>query len=573
MAGASAGMGSRVAEHRRVGVVRWRQLDLRILCPAPKHVILRRVIPLDALLASLGDGLVRPLVAGAPGVGVTDVVIAEPGDADRDLTGDLVLGPAVVDGAGARDLLRRAAASGAAGVVLRRGPARARGVRSTARQLGVALLELDDAASLVPVIALLGDIVGSVSATGLARPDVGVEGDLLALADAAAGLVDAPVTIEDAQSRVLAYSSRQDVTDTARVSTIVGRRVPAALVAHMRSRGVFRRLARSDEPFLVGPGPGQERPRFVVPVRAGGEWLGSIWAVVDEPPPAAVVVELRRAATVVALHLLRLRAQADLTRRVTAQRLHDLLGGESDAVELLPAPPWRVVVLGAGSAELDTELDRWAALLRRSGWRQPLVTTLDGRVHAVVSDGAAAPARQAPAGSWPWLVRLVTGSVDDEDDAGSPTWVCAGPPAVDAAGLVRSRGVADELVALRRAPGTAPVRTHSVLTAEDCWATLTTARAVAALGDPDRFAGPLPVLRAHDAERHTAYLPSLAAWLDHPGEPTVAAASLGVHVNTLRYRMVRMSEVADLPLDDPEARLALQLQLRAVLTAADGSGR
>ncbi|MEP6629061.1 MAG: helix-turn-helix domain-containing protein [Lapillicoccus sp.] len=521
------------------------------------------MIPLDALVASLGDGLVRPLVAGPAGVGVSDIVIAEPGDADRDLTGDLVLGPAVVEGAGARDLLRRASASGAAGVVLRRGPARARGVRSTARQVGMALLELDDAASLVPVIALLGEIVGTASATGPARPDVGVEGDLLALADAAAGLVDAPVTIEDAQSRVLAYSSRQDVTDTARVSTIVGRRVPAALVAHYRSRGVFRRLARSDEPFLVSPGPGQEHPRFVVPVRAGGEWLGSIWAVVEGPPPVAVVIELRRAATVVALHLLRLRAQADLTRRVTAQRLRDLLGGASDAVETLAPPPWRVAVLGDGSeldTELDTELDRWAALLRRAGWRQPLVTTFDGRVYAIVSDGAVAPSRQALPGTWPWLARVVVESVvDDEDDAGSPTWVCAGPPAVDAAGLGRSRGVADELVGLRRTPDPS-----TVLTAEDCWATLTTARAVTAVGDPDRFPGPVPVLRAHDEERHTAYVPSLAAWLDHPGEPTAAARALGVHVNTLRYRMVRMSEVTDLPLDDPTARLALRLQLRAL---------
>ncbi|MEO7236281.1 MAG: PucR family transcriptional regulator, partial [Lapillicoccus sp.] len=369
------------------------------------------MIPLDALVASLGDGLVRPLVAGPAGVGVSDIVIAEPGDADRDLTGDLVLGPAVVDGAGARDLLRRASASGAAGVVLRRGPARARGVRLTARQVGMALLELDDAASLVPVIALLGEIVGTASATGPARPDVGVEGDLLALADAAAGLVDAPVTIEDAQSRVLAYSSRQDVTDTARVSTIVGRRVPAALVAHYRSRGVFRRLARSDEPFLVSPGPGQEHPRFVVPVRAGGEWLGSIWAVVEGPPPVAVVVELRRAATVVALHLLRLRAQADLAQRVTAQRLRDLLSGASEAVETLPSPPWRVAVLGDGSAEGDAEIDRWVALLSRSGWRQPLVTTVDGRVHAVVSGATAAPSRQALPGTWPWLARLVAESV------------------------------------------------------------------------------------------------------------------------------------------------------------------
>ena len=108
--------------------------------------------------------------------------------------------------------------------------------------------------------------------------------ELFALADACAALVGAPITIEDTQSRVLAYSSTQDVADPARVSTIVGRRVPDEVIASLRGRGVFRRLARSDQPFFVPAGRGLGA-RLVVPVRAGTEWLGSIWAVVDDEPP------------------------------------------------------------------------------------------------------------------------------------------------------------------------------------------------------------------------------------------------------------------------------------------------
>ncbi|MGW1346169.1 hypothetical protein ACWCOV_34305, partial [Kribbella sp. NPDC002412] len=58
------------------------------------------------------------------------------------------------------------------------------------------------------------------------------------------------VTIEDNQSRVLAYSSGQDLTDPTRVSTIVGRRVPPEVIAHFRARGIFRRHPRSSEPFF-----------------------------------------------------------------------------------------------------------------------------------------------------------------------------------------------------------------------------------------------------------------------------------------------------------------------------------
>ena len=241
---------------------------------------------------ALGGGLLRTLVA-APGQTVTDIVIAEPRDRAVDLAGDLVVGAGVADGAAAVELVERAAAAGAAGVVLRRGPARARGVRAAAKRSGVALLELADSASLVHAVGVIQGVVDRAAAPDAALVDPGGEADLLALADAAAVLVDGPVTIEDAQSRVVAYSTRQDVTDTARVSTVLGRRVPAPVVAYMRSRGVFRRLARSDEPFLVPPGPALEMPRYVVPVRAGGEWLGSIWAVIDHAPPDDAVAELR----------------------------------------------------------------------------------------------------------------------------------------------------------------------------------------------------------------------------------------------------------------------------------------
>lgn len=519
---------------------------------------------------ALGGGLLRTLVA-APSQTVTDVVIAEPGDRAVDLAGDLVVGAGVADAAGALDLVERAAAAGAAGVVLRRGPARARGVRAAAKGAGLALLELSDSASLVHVVGVMQDIVDRAGAADTARADPGGEADLLALADAAAALVDGPVTIEDAQSRVLAYSTRQDVTDTARVSTVLGRRVPAALVAHMRSRGVFRRLARSDEPFLVPPGPGQEMPRYVVPVRAGAEWLGSIWAVIDQPPPDDAVAELRRTASVVALHLLRNRALADLTRRLSAERLRALLGGgavDPAATTWLPPGPWRAVALGPtgpASGGLEGDLDVWESRFRRRGWRQPLLTDLGEQPYALVATGTD-PGRAPLAGTWPWLVDLAELNAVDAGEAGrggpdARTWVAGGVAASTPGALAASARSAAQVAALRAADprlGVAP-------TAEGQWAALTVTRAVAGLSDGtgDGLAGPIAVLAEHDRRRRTAYLSSLAAWLDHPGEPTAAAKSLGVHVNTLRHRMVRMSEVAPLGLDDPTERLALRLQLRA----------
>jgi hypothetical protein len=337
-------------------------------------------------------------------------------------------------------------------------------------------------------------------------------------------------------------------------------------VAYLRSRGVFRRLARSDQAFLVPPGADLERPRYVVPVRAGGEWLGAIWAVVDDAPPGDVVAELRRTASVVALHLLRNRALADVTRRLSAERLRALLrGGPVDpaAPTWLPPGPWRVVVLGptgpaATPSGVEGDLDVWESRFRRAGWRQPLTTDVDELAYTVVA-AAMTPGRRPQPGTWPWLVGVLTAG----DDPEGRTWVAAGVPSSVPADLADSARTAAQVASLRRddpALGTAA-------TAEEHWARLTVADAVEAVarrGPRDVLAGPVAALAEQDRRRHTAYLVSLAAWLDHPGEPTAAAKSLGLHVNTLRHRMMRMSEVAPLHLDDPTERLALRLRLAAL---------
>ncbi len=498
------------------------------------------------LTATLG-GL---LSLGVPRVGaeVDDLTIAEPGHGVVGHSGDLVLGVGIESPEAASDLIASAAGARAGGVVFRRSLARRRAVRESARREGIALVELAEHASWAHLVWLLRGVIDRAATTGTGtRPDAPVQDDLFALADAAAALVDAPVTIEDAQSRVLAYSSRQDVTDPARVSTIVGRRVPDEILASMRARGVFRRLARSSEPVFVPADPNGMLPRLVIPVRAGGEWLGSIWAVVEERPPAGMVAELVQTASVVALHLLRLRAQADLTRRVSADRLRGVLSGDAaGAVTWLPEGPWRVVLLAGPETDVPGQLDLWESVCRRYAWPQPLLADLDSRVFAVVRDEGPAP------GAWGWLRAVVEKAVTQD----LRLTAAAGHAAYEAGDLERSKG---EALEVERARGS-----RAVASLEELWAEVTVNRAAASLRG-DGLLGPLEALRHEDEQRGTAYLPTLAAWLDHPGEPSRAARSIHVHPNTMRYRMNRIADLAAVDLDDPSARLALRLQLAAVL--------
>jgi purine catabolism regulator len=74
--------------------------------------------------------------------------------------------------------------------------------------------------------------------------------------------------------------------------------------------------------------------------------------------------------------------------------------------------------------------------------------------------------------------------------------------------------------------------------------------------------GLLRPLRDHDATSRGDLVASLHAWLSHHGQWDAAAADLGVHRHTLRYRMRRVEEILGRSLDDPEVRMELWLALK-----------
>lgn len=534
------------------------------------------MIPVTDLVAAL-RGQVE-MVAEVVG-SVDEVVVQESARERIGGPGDLILGIGLDSPKRALTAIERLADRGVPAVVIRAPLAYAVALADAARSRGVSLIALSPNASWAHLIHQLRDLLDR-AATGDPRT---TGDDLYALADAAAGLIDASVTIEDAHHRVLAYSSRSAGTDAARVSTIVGRRVPPAVVHELRARGVFRRMTTSAEPFFLPAGATPDLgARFVLPVRAGGEWLGSIWCAVSAPPEARVVADLVTMASAVALHLLDLRVQSDLTRRVWLDRVRQaLLDPGAEAGAWLAAGPWRVVVLlGSPTAATDfgggepdnssappsiggaASVDVWTAALRRRGWAQPAVVDIADRVFAIVTDTERpSSARRSPRtasrlrpsrpGTWAWLQAEVT----ELHAQGGTAAIVAGTRAEVVGNLTRSRAEAVETAQLPSVKGT------TIAAAEDHWAPLVVSRAVRGLvAEP--IPSPLAALEGDPAteasDRHT-----LSAWLDHPGSPRRAAEALGVHVNTIRYRMDRIAPLLVVDLTDPEIRLALQLTLRA----------
>ncbi len=162
--------------------------------------------------------------------------------------------------------------------------------------------------------------------------------DLFAVANAIAALVEAPVTIEDRSSRLLAFSSRQEEVDTWRVQTILRRQVPEHYTRILEQRGDFQEIYRSTRPVFVPPiddSAPDGQGRAAIAVRAGDEILGTIWAVADQPLDEEHSQALYDGAKLVAMHLVWQRADADIERRLRAELLSTALEGGPRTVETL----------------------------------------------------------------------------------------------------------------------------------------------------------------------------------------------------------------------------------------------
>jgi DNA-binding PucR family transcriptional regulator len=91
---------------------------------------------------------------------------------------------------------------------------------------------------------------------------------------------------------------------------------------------------------------------------------------------------------------------------------------------------------------------------------------------------------------------------------------------------------------------------------------------------PDLGTDPLRSLFDYDARAKTGLASTLLAWLDAHGDVALAAARLGMHHNTVRYRVARARVVLAANLDDPAVRLEVHLRLRSIRdsSAAEAGG-
>ena len=493
----------------------------------------------------------------------------------------LVLGVGLSEPAEIAALLQSLAAQQATALVLR-APVRAdETVLRASEETGIPVLALTRGASWAQLTAMLRSLIaeGDVGDQGAQTLGGMPAGDLFALANAIATLLNAPVTIEDRNSRVVAFSGRQDEADPARIETVLGRQVPERFTRQLEERGVFQELYRSEDPIDVDPvgttDGAPSFPRVALAVRAGDEILGSIWAAVQAPLTSDRVRALKDSAGLVALHMLRLRAGADVERRLRADLLSTILEGGAGAVDAaarLRLNDHRCVVMALSAA--DEQSDELAPDARTTAERHRIADAFAVHLGAVYLRSAV-----AVIGNVVYAVVGVRPNQSDTDlraasvatdflgrlGSAADIRVGIGTLAEDTSSIPLSRVNADRaLRVLQKSSGRDAVALFAAVQMEALLVEL--GDLVRARGDQPT--GPVALLIENDRERGTHLVETLAAWLDAFGDVSVAAARVYTHPNTFRYRLRRLAEISGLDLADPDARFSAMVQLRLLAPGA-----
>jgi PucR C-terminal helix-turn-helix domain/GGDEF-like domain len=533
---------------------------------------LRPRVTVGRILDDLGLTLLSLVFGDPSGTGpVGGVSIYDPADEPDVPPGAVVLGVGLHEEEAIAAMLRDLGSRGACALVLRSPVPGSALVADAAADSGVVVLGLTRGASWTQLAAMLLSLLTDASA-GEAGPGSfgGVKsGDLFALANAITALLDAPVTIEDRSSRLLAFSGRQDEADGPRVEAILGRQVPDQVTRTYLEQGIFGELYRSEKPVWIDP----ERlgldqmPRVAIAVRSGDFVLGSIWAAVHEPLSDERSRALVEAAKVVALHMLSARADEDVERRMRSDLISTALDGGADARDAiarlgLPDQPvmlFALEVLATSGLGLDTS--REAERMRVSDAFAVHLAAADPRsVCAPVANVTygLVPTRRSAAAAERRAVQIANeflGRVGNR----LPIIIGVGPVARTPGELSQSRSTAARVLRVLRAGRGAGQRAAAL--ADVHFDSLLVELQDIAAARGDRVIGPLARLMAYDVEHKTNLLETLATWFDAFGDVAAVSATLAIHANTLRYRLRRIGEVCEIDLNEPRARLAMMLQV------------
>ncbi len=433
--------------------------------------------------------------------------------------------------------------------------------------------------------------------------NVRVKGDYQDLVDEISALLGAPATLENRDFRLIAFGAHDSDDDLAmdpvRTRSILTRQSTAAVRSWFEGFGI----ARATGPVRIPAAPeaGVFRGRICLPVRNRGIVHGYVWLLDPEPGPgqgpwpdsAQLAATMEVAERIGVLLAEEARAGADLSREFHAVLTADR-GRPRDteaAVEALRAAlgpggagPHALVCVAPWPGDVPGSAPGTAAVCAAPLRRAPGAGAGPGAGPGAAGQGLAVLVRLRSADTLTPALNAATRLIPRNDGTGAEgsgagggggsgttgpgrTGTPAGTPAVP--GASRAAGVGEpvrDLAGLPDAWEQATAAARAALAQPRLgpvarWSEIGAYRMLAALtADPAQD----PATRALLGPAHPELARTAEVFLDCAGQAGRAAAVLGIHRQTLYYRLSRVEQLTGLDLDEGEDRLLLHMALKAV---------
>ncbi|MCX5385858.1 CdaR family transcriptional regulator [Streptomyces sp. NBC_00083] len=383
-----------------------------------------------------------------------------------------------------------------------------------------------------------------------------VKSDYQDLVDEISALLGGAVTLENRDFGLIAFGAHDSdsdfgelTLDPVRTRSILTRKSTPAVRAWFEGFGITR--ATGPVRIPAAPDAGVLRGRICLPVRHRGVALGYVWLLDDEPGPGEerLTAAMEVAARIGVLLADEAQAGSDLSREfraaLTAER-----GPQHDAAT------------AALTAALGPDAEGLHALVCVAPW--PAADAPSARTVAGAAAVCTLPPEHPAPGGGQWLAALVRlRSADALAPARTAAERLRGDAGAGAAAGVSParRGLAD--LALSRREATSAVRAALAeprLGPVAEWSAIGPYRLLTALPaahDHD------PAVRALLSAPHAELAHTAEVFLDCAGQAGRAAAALGIHRQTLYYRLSRVEHLTGLDLDRGEHRLLLHMALKA----------
>ncbi|EJL40662.1 transcriptional activator AdeR [Brevibacillus agri] len=391
--------------------------------------------------------------------------------------------------------------------------------------------------------------------------------DIDELADVIGELLQNPITVEDADHKLIAYSSHGDSTDQARWSTIMGRRVPEKVLTRLWKDGVFQELLTQDDPVHI---PAKDEvglgKRVAIAIRRGSDVLGYIWAQeVNRPITPEDDEILRQAARVAVSRLMQRQGKRKAEEQRRKEFLWELLLGnhksesairqKADSLQMQLPTSYLICIIEAAGARLDQYL--YPLLMR-----DKLLWVVDGSQIILLiglSEDGKKDVREV-------LIRKVEQFL--ADSLGKlEAHVTEGRQVVAGYGL-GYRTYSEIVKSYREALHALKIKKLFPKENEGVYGyhELGIYRYLLQLKQWEAEQGyeneRLEKLRQYDRDNQTAMLETLETFLDAAGKVNVTAQRLHIHINTLSYRLRRIEEIMRVDLENMNQRAALYLELK-----------